>query len=100
MESSAFVVVDALPENHVPAPAEVAPPDATASLALVSAVWGIQEDEESASPLASVTMTWDSPVVFDVTRKGTPARRSMLPSRTLTRRRSPRLTCSATFGAT
>jgi hypothetical protein len=70
------------------------------SFELVPEVWAFQDDEVLASPLASVTTTWASPVVLDVMRNGTPARRAMLPSRTLTSDRSPRLTCSGTFGAT
>ena len=41
------------------------------SLPLVFCVWGFHEDAELKYPLASVTMTWASPVVRLVSLKGT-----------------------------
>ena len=47
-------------------------------------------------PFASVTITCASPVVSEVTRKATRARRSWETPATLLKRMSPRLTASAT----
>ena len=81
--------------NHTPAEASQEP-SAAWSLALVEAVCGFHEAAVLAYPLASVTTTWDSPVVALVMRNGTPAMRERSPSETFTSSRSPRLTWLAT----
>ena len=86
-----------MPLNHTPAEASQDPSPAE-SFAFVRVVWAAQDDAVLAWPFSSVTMTWDSPVVAEVIRKGTPARRRMLPDSAFTSSRSPRLTCSATVG--
>jgi hypothetical protein len=68
-------------------------------LAFVRVAWEAHDEAVLAWPFSSVTMTWDSPVVAEVIRKGTPARRRMLPDSAFTSSRSPRRTCSATVGA-
>ena len=51
--------------------------------------------DESNEPLSSVTSTWRSPVVLDVTRNGTPAILFMVSWSRLENWRSPRFGCSA-----
>ena len=95
------VVTSVAPVNQTPASgssadSSTAPsPETASSLALVRWLCGFQELDVSIWPFASVTTTWASPVVFDVTRKGTPESRAMPRSRTFTRCRSPRITWSS-----
>ena len=96
------VVTSVAPVNQTPASGSRAdsstvPSSVTAaSLALVRCECGFQELAVSICPFASVTTTWDSPVVSEVTRNGMPERRPMPRSRTFTRCRSPRMTWSST----
>ena len=62
------------------------------SLAFVWAVCAFQDAAVESMPFSSVMARWRSPVVADVTRKGTPASRAMVWPSTLLNEKSPLIT--------